>query len=52
MKFIVACLLKARIVKPEEQSLLGNGCVKSNNGVTEGSGVFYAVRADSCHARI
>jgi hypothetical protein len=52
MKCIVARLLKARIVEPEEQSLLGNGFVTRNNGVTVGSGVFYAVRADSCHARI
>jgi hypothetical protein len=32
---IVACLLKARIVKlAEKQTLLGNGCVTHNNGVT------------------
>jgi hypothetical protein len=52
IKCIVTCLLKPRIVKPEEQSLLGNGCVTRNNGVTVGSDMLYAVRADSCHARI
>jgi hypothetical protein len=35
---IVAYLIKARIVEPEKQTLLGNGCVTSNNGVTVGSG--------------
>jgi hypothetical protein len=35
---IVTCLIKARMVKPEKQPLLGNGCVTSNNGVRVGSG--------------
>jgi hypothetical protein len=30
----VTCLLKARIVEPEKQPLLGNGCVTLNNGET------------------
>jgi hypothetical protein len=42
----VAYLLKARTVGPQKQSLLGNGCVTRNNGVTVGIGVFRAVRAD------
>jgi hypothetical protein len=42
---IVACLLNARIVKPETGSLLGNGFITRNNKVIVGSGVFYAVRA-------
>jgi hypothetical protein len=33
--------------KPEKQSLLGNGGVTRNSGITVGSGVFYAVRADT-----
>jgi hypothetical protein len=44
---IMACLLRTRFVEPEKESLLGNGCVTRNNGVTVGSGVFYAVHADS-----
>jgi hypothetical protein len=44
---IMACVLKARIVDPEKQSLLCNGCVTRNNGVTVGSGVFYVVPADT-----
>jgi hypothetical protein len=43
----VACLLKARNMKPEKQPLLGNGCVTRNTGVTVGSGVFCAVCADT-----
>jgi hypothetical protein len=43
----VACVLKARIMAPEKQPLLGNGCVTRNSGVTVGSGVLYADRADS-----
>jgi hypothetical protein len=46
-KRITACLLKARTVEPGKQSLLGDGCVQRNNGVTVGSGVFYAVRAEA-----
>jgi hypothetical protein len=34
-------LLKARIVEPEKQSLLGNSYVTGNNGVNVGSGVSY-----------
>jgi hypothetical protein len=41
---IVAYFLKARIAEPEKQSLLGNGCVTHNNGVTIGSDVFCAIR--------
>jgi hypothetical protein len=41
----VAYLLKARTVEPEKEPLLANGCVKHNNGVTVGSGVFGVVRA-------
>lgn len=44
---IVAYLLIARTVEPESQPLLGSGCVICNNGVTVGSGVFYAVRAEA-----
>jgi hypothetical protein len=43
----VACLLKARIVKPEKEPSLSNGCVTRKNGVNVGSGVLCAVRADS-----
>jgi hypothetical protein len=43
----MACLLKARIVEPEKQPLLGNCCVTRNNRITVESGVFYAIRADS-----
>jgi hypothetical protein len=44
----VACLLKARIVKPAEKPpLINNGCVTLKNGVTVGSGVLYAVSADN-----
>jgi hypothetical protein len=39
----VGYLFKARTVEPEEQPLLGNGCVTHNNGVTVGSGVSCAV---------
>jgi hypothetical protein len=42
----VAYLLKARIVEPERQPLLGNDFVTRNNGVTAGSGVFCAVRVE------
>jgi hypothetical protein len=43
----VAHLLKARIVEPEEQPLLDNGCITRNNKVNVGSGVFFAVRAEA-----
>jgi hypothetical protein len=44
----VAYLFKARTVEPvKKQPLLGNGCVTSNSGVTVGTGVFYAVRAEA-----
>jgi hypothetical protein len=46
-KYTVAFLLNARIVEPEEQSLLGNGYVTRKNGLTVGSGVFYAIRPDN-----
>jgi hypothetical protein len=41
----VAYLLKARIVEPEKQPLIGKGCITRKNVVTFGSGVFCAVRA-------
>jgi hypothetical protein len=41
----MACLLKARTVEPEKQSLLDNGCVILNNEVTVEHGVFCVVRA-------
>jgi hypothetical protein len=41
----VAYLLRARIVEPEKQLLLGNDCVTCKNGVTVGSGVLYAANA-------
>jgi hypothetical protein len=34
-------------MRPEKQPLLGIGSVICNNGVTVGSGVFFAVRADA-----
>jgi hypothetical protein len=40
-------LLIARTVEPKKQRLLGNGCVTRNNGVTVGSGVMCAVRAEA-----
>jgi hypothetical protein len=43
----VADLLKARTVEPEKQPLIDNGCVTCNNGVTVGSGVFCAIRAEA-----
>jgi hypothetical protein len=43
----VAYLLKARILVPEKRTLLGNGGVKPNNGVTVGSGVLYAACAEA-----
>jgi hypothetical protein len=43
----VAYFLKTRTVEPEKQSLLGNGCVTCNSGVTVGNGVFYVVRAEA-----
>jgi hypothetical protein len=43
----VAYLFEARTVEPEKQSLLGNGCVTSNSGVTVGSGVFCGVREEA-----
>jgi hypothetical protein len=44
---IATYLLKAIIVEPEKQSLLGNFCVIHYNRVTVGSDVFFAVRADT-----
>jgi hypothetical protein len=44
---ILVCLLKARIVEPEKESFLGNGCVTRNIGITVRNGVIYSVRADS-----
>jgi hypothetical protein len=41
----VAFVLKARIVEPEKQPLLGDGCVTRNIGLTAGNGIFFAVRA-------
>jgi hypothetical protein len=38
----VTYLLKARIVEPEKEPLLDNGCVTCNSGVIVGKGVFYA----------
>jgi hypothetical protein len=38
----VTYLLKARIVEPQKQPLLGNGCVTRDNGVSVVSGVFCA----------
>jgi hypothetical protein len=43
---IVAYFLKRRTVEPDKQPLLCNGCVARNNGVTVGSCVFCAVRAE------
>jgi hypothetical protein len=43
----VAYLLKATTVEPEKQPLLGNGYVTRNDGVTVGSGVLCAVRAEA-----
>jgi hypothetical protein len=43
----VAYFLKARTVKPEKKPLIDKGLVTSNNGVTVGSDVFYAVRAEA-----
>jgi hypothetical protein len=45
--YICKYFVKARIMEPEKQSLLGNGCVTRNNVVTVGSGVFYDVLADA-----
>jgi hypothetical protein len=39
----------ARTVEPQKQPLLSNGCVTLNNGITLGSGVFCAVRAEAIH---
>jgi hypothetical protein len=39
----VAYLLNARTVEPEKQTLLGNGSVTRNNGVTVGSGIFCVI---------
>jgi hypothetical protein len=38
-------LLKARIVEPEKQPFISNGCVTHNTGITVGSGVFCMVFA-------
>jgi hypothetical protein len=44
----VTYLLKAKIVEAEKQLLLlGNVCVTRNSGLTVGSGVFCAVRAEA-----
>lgn len=40
---IVVHLIKARNLKPEDQPLLGDGCVTRNTEVIVGSGVFCAV---------
>jgi hypothetical protein len=45
--YIVAYMLKAKIVEPEKQQWLGHGCETRNNGVTVGSSVFCAVRAEA-----
>jgi hypothetical protein len=45
---IVAYLITARMVEPEKQSLLGNSCVTSNNGITVGSG-FICVPWEKWH---
>jgi hypothetical protein len=45
--YIVDYLLKARTEEPGKQLFLGNGCVTRNSGVTLGSGVFCAIRADA-----
>jgi hypothetical protein len=34
-------------VEPEKRPLLGNDCLTRNSGVTVGSAVFYAVRAEA-----
>jgi hypothetical protein len=47
----VTYLLKTRIVELEKQPLIGNGSVTRNNGVTVGSGVFCACRAESIKRR-
>jgi hypothetical protein len=44
---IAAYFLKARTAEPEKQPLTGNDCVSRNSGVTVGSGVFYAGRAET-----
>jgi hypothetical protein len=41
--FIEAC----KIVKPEKEPFLGNGCVARNDGVTVESSVFCAVRSEA-----
>jgi hypothetical protein len=43
---IVSYLPKAVTVEPEKHPFLGNGCVKTNNGVTVGSGVFCVIRVE------
>jgi hypothetical protein len=43
----VANFLKARTVEPHKKQLLGNGRATRNNGITFGSGVFCAVRAEA-----
>jgi hypothetical protein len=42
----VKYLLKARTVEPDKQTLIGNGSVTRNTGVTVGSGVFCVVGAE------
>jgi hypothetical protein len=44
---IVAYLLKLRIMEPEKQSFLSNGCVLRNNGVIVRSPVSCTVSADA-----
>jgi hypothetical protein len=44
---IVAYLLRATTVKPENQPLLNNGCITRNNAVTLGSGVSCDVFAET-----
>jgi hypothetical protein len=45
----VAYLFKARTAEPEKQPLLGNSSVKCNSGISVGSGVFCAVRAEATY---
>jgi hypothetical protein len=39
-------LLIVRIIEPEKQPFLGNGCVTCNNGANVGSDVFCTVHAE------
>jgi hypothetical protein len=44
---MVAYLPKVRTVEPEKQPLVGNCCLTSKLGITIGSDVFCAVRAEA-----